>query len=52
MTSHHQSQLCECHASTRHYVHAADFCYKLPDHMSMEEGALMEPLAVGVHACR
>jgi len=36
----------------RHYVHAADFCYKLPDHMSLEEGALMEPLAVGVHACR
>lgn len=37
---------------TRYYVHAADFCYKLPDHMSLEEGALMEPLAVGVHACR
>ena len=36
----------------RYYVHAADFCYKLPDHMSLEEGALMEPLAVGVHACR
>ena len=35
----------------RYYVHAADFCYKLPDSMSMEEGALMEPLAVGVHAC-
>jgi len=37
---------------SRYYVHAADFCYKLPDHMSLEEGALMEPLAVGVHACR
>lgn len=36
----------------RYYVHDADFCYKLPDHMSLEEGALMEPLAVGVHACR
>merc|ERR1711887_24337 len=36
----------------RHYVHAADFCYKLPPNMSLEEGALMEPLAVGVHACR
>jgi len=36
----------------RYYVHAADFCYKLPDEMSLEEGALMEPLAVGVHACR
>jgi hypothetical protein len=31
----------------RYYVHAADFCYKLPSHMSLEEGALMEPLAVG-----
>jgi len=37
---------------SRYYVHAADFCYKLPSHMSLEEGALMEPLAVGVHACR
>lgn len=37
---------------TRFYAHAADFCYKLPDHMTMEEGALLEPLAVGVHACR
>merc|ERR1712012_711979 len=36
----------------RFYVHAADFCYKLPDNMTLEEGALMEPLAVGVHACR
>ena len=49
--SHTESES-ECHALTRHYVHAADFCYKLPDHMSLEEGALMEPLAVGVHACR
>lgn len=36
----------------RYYVHAADFCYKLPDHVSLEEGALLEPLSVGVHACR
>lgn len=36
----------------RFYAHAADFCYKLPDHVSMEEGALLEPLSVGVHACR
>ena len=36
----------------RYYVHDADFCYKLPDNMSLEEGALMEPLAVGVHACQ
>ncbi|KAK2167480.1 hypothetical protein LSH36_27g06046 [Paralvinella palmiformis] len=36
---------------SRYHVHAADFCYKLPDHMSLDEGALLEPLAVGVHAC-
>ncbi|KAL3958293.1 hypothetical protein ACCO45_006455 [Purpureocillium lilacinum] len=27
----------------------ADFCYKLPDNVSLQEGALVEPLAVGVH---
>ncbi|XP_071449705.1 sorbitol dehydrogenase-like [Hetaerina americana] len=42
-----------CHGNlTRYYAHAADFCYKLPDYLSMEEGALLEPLSVGVHACR
>ncbi|XP_026678337.1 sorbitol dehydrogenase-like isoform X2 [Diaphorina citri] len=37
---------------SRYYRHAADFCHKLPDHVSLEEGALLEPLSVGVHACR
>jgi len=37
---------------TRYYVQAADFCYKLPDHVSFEEGALLEPLSVAVQACR
>ncbi|GAA6032041.1 hypothetical protein JCM8097_003400 [Rhodosporidiobolus ruineniae] len=32
------------------YRLAADLCFKLPDHMSLEEGALIEPLSVGVHA--
>jgi len=36
----------------RYYVHAADFCFKLPDNVSLEEGALLEPLSVGVHACK
>jgi D-xylulose reductase len=27
----------------------ADFCYKLPDNVSLEEGAMIEPLAVAVH---
>lgn len=37
---------------SRYYAHDADFCFKLPDNMSLEEGALMEPLSVAVHACR
>ena len=36
----------------RWYTEAADFCFKLPNNVSLEEGALMEPLAVGVHACQ
>ncbi|XP_042868055.1 sorbitol dehydrogenase-like [Penaeus japonicus] len=37
---------------TNFYVHAADFCFKLPDNVSDEEGALLEPLAVAVYSCR
>ncbi|OAG34847.1 D-xylulose reductase A [Fonsecaea monophora] len=33
----------------KYYILPEDFCYKLPDNMALEEGALMEPLAVGVH---
>ena len=36
----------------RYVVHAADFCYRLPDHVSLDEGAMFEPLSVGIHACR
>lgn len=36
----------------RYFIHAADFCYPLPDHVSLDEGALLEPLSVGIHACR
>ncbi|KAA3455855.1 sorbitol dehydrogenase [Gossypium australe] len=35
-----------------HVVHPADLCFKLPDNVSLEEGAMCEPLSVGVHACR
>jgi D-xylulose reductase len=31
-------------------VHPAAFTFKLPDNISYEEGALVEPLAVGMHA--
>ncbi|XP_036440304.1 sorbitol dehydrogenase-like [Colossoma macropomum] len=36
----------------RYYKHSASFCYKLPDNVTYEEGALIEPLSVGIHACR
>ncbi|XP_063139178.1 sorbitol dehydrogenase isoform X2 [Rattus norvegicus] len=36
----------------RFYKHSADFCYKLPDSVTFEEGALIEPLSVGIYACR
>lgn len=34
---------------TGFYTSASDFCYKLPSHVSLQEGALLEPLAVAVH---
>ena len=39
-------------ALARYVVHPADFCYQLPDHVSLDGGAMLEPLSVGVHACR
>ena len=32
-------------------THAASMTFKLPDNVSTMEGGLMEPLAVGMHAC-
>eukprot|EP01089_Gocevia_fonbrunei_P019273 TRINITY_DN6775_c0_g1_i1.p1 TRINITY_DN6775_c0_g1~~TRINITY_DN6775_c0_g1_i1.p1 ORF type:complete len:356 (+),score=61.50 TRINITY_DN6775_c0_g1_i1:33-1070(+) len=41
------------HGSMANYVvHPADLCFKIPDHVSFDEAAMCEPLAVGVHACR
>jgi D-xylulose reductase len=37
---------------TRYYKAPADMCHKLPDSASLEDGALVEQLAVGVHAVR
>jgi D-xylulose reductase len=34
---------------TGFYTSPEDFCYKLPEHVSLQEGALIEPLAVAVH---
>ena len=32
-------------------VHPANFTFKIPDHISYDEAALVEPLAVGMHSC-
>jgi len=41
------------HGSLATYVvHAADCAYKLPDNVSYEEGAMCEPLSVGVYSCQ
>ena len=39
-------------ALQNYVVHPADMCFKLPENVSTEEGALVEPLCVGLHACR
>jgi len=36
----------------RYYRLAADLAYLLPDHLSLEDGAMMEPLSVAVHSVR
>ncbi|CAG0906513.1 unnamed protein product [Cyprideis torosa] len=36
----------------RYFIWDEDFCHKLPDDMSLDEGALLEPLSVAIHACR
>lgn len=35
---------------TNYVTHPEDMCFKLPDNVSYMEGALVEPLAVGLHA--
>ncbi|XP_076457687.1 sorbitol dehydrogenase-like isoform X2 [Babylonia areolata] len=36
----------------RFFSHPADFCFKLPEEVSLDEGAMMEPLAVAIYTCR
>ena len=37
---------------TKYYKIPEDYCHKLPANVGLEEGPLVEPLAVAVHACR
>ena len=32
--------------------HPEEWCFKIPANVSLEEGAMCEPLSVGVHACK
>ncbi|UNI23829.1 D-xylulose reductase [Purpureocillium takamizusanense] len=32
----------------KYYINAADFCYKIPDSMDLEQAAMVEPLSVAV----
>ncbi|CAH0718110.1 unnamed protein product, partial [Brenthis ino] len=34
-----------------YYKHVADFCHKIPDNVTMEEAAAVQPLAIAIHAC-
>ncbi|EKM59197.1 uncharacterized protein PHACADRAFT_249477 [Phanerochaete carnosa HHB-10118-sp] len=34
----------------RYYPIPGDLCYKLPDNLTLEDGAMMEPLSVGTHS--
>uniref|UniRef100_A0A1D2A890 Enoyl reductase (ER) domain-containing protein n=1 Tax=Auxenochlorella protothecoides TaxID=3075 RepID=A0A1D2A890_AUXPR len=41
------------HGSLCNFIdHPAYLCYKLPDNLDYEDGAMCEPLSVGIHACR
>ena len=37
---------------SKYYRTAADYCYRLPDHLDLEDGALCEPVAVAVQICK
>jgi len=33
-------------------IQLLNWCCRLPDHVSLDEGALLEPLAVSVYSCQ
>lgn len=36
----------------KYYIVAGDYCYPIPDQMTAEDGALVEPVAVAVQICK
>ena len=36
----------------KYYIVASDYCYPIPNHMSFEDGAMVEPTAVAVQICK
>lgn len=45
--------VCICVSRLKIFMFSRRFlCRRLPDNVSLEEGALLEPLSVGVHACK
>lgn len=47
----HEFSLAPC-LPLQYLDHPSDFCFKMPRNVTMEEGAMIEPLSVAVHACR
>jgi L-iditol 2-dehydrogenase len=39
-------------AFVQYLKHREDFLFPIPDHLSYEEAALVEPFSVGIHACK
>ena len=37
---------------SKYYLTSADYCYPLPNHLTFEDGALCEPVAVAVQVCK
>ena len=46
------STYCKSFLKTHQLMHSFVSLGRLPDHVSFDEGALLEPLSVAVHACR
>lgn len=45
-----QVQIVEVNETMKVTKHVA--CCRLPEHVTLDEGALLEPLSVGVHGCK